>query len=403
MKKIGLLAVGGLAAALAAVSLPALAAPAVQASPIAAADLKPDPGVRYGVLHNGMHYQIMRNATPPHNASLRLRIGAGSLYERDDQRGIAHFIEHMVFNGTTHVPKGEFVKRLERAGLKFGPDTNAETTFDETVFMLDLPETDAATVDTALLLLREGVSEALFEPQAIDAERGIVLSEERTRATPAFRNALDALAYILKGDILPNRLPIGLTDILKQAPRERIVDFYNAYYRPDRATLIVVGDFDVDAMEAKIRRQFGDWAPKGAAGPELTPSRIGPRGLEAHVFVEPGVGNTVSLAWVAPPDLHPDSRAVRRERFVRGLVNRGGLQPTLHQRDDHAPGPRRKSRDRRAVRRRAARQVAGRAERDRRRAAAGGGAGLHQGGDRARDHRGSRRPHRGRSRRLDPP
>src|SRR6185437_4458213 len=107
--------------------VPAVAATStpVAATAASASELKADPAVRFGVLPNGMHYEIMHNATPPHNASLRLRMDVGSMYEREDQRGLAHFIEHMMLNGTTHVPEGEFVKRLERAGLKFGPDTNA--------------------------------------------------------------------------------------------------------------------------------------------------------------------------------------------------------------------------------------------------------------------------------------
>jgi zinc protease len=307
------------AAALALLSPLCLTAPAyAQVQPAQqATGLRPDPAVRSGVLPNGMHYEIMRNGTPPHNASLRLRIAVGSLYEREDQRGIAHFIEHMVFNGTTHVPKGEFIKRLERAGLKFGPDTNASTQFDQTVYMLDLPETDDATVDTALLLLRETAGEVSFAPDAIQSERGVVLSEERVRATPAFRNAVDELGYLYKGDLLPNRLPIGLTDVLKTAPRERFVEFYNSYYRPERATLVVVGDFDPDAMEAKIRARFGDWKARGPAGPEVPASAIGARAPEAHVFSEPGVSNEVSVAWVGPPDLRPDSAAVKSEKLVR--------------------------------------------------------------------------------------
>ena len=278
--------------------------------------------MRFGVLPNGMRYQILRNATPPHNASLRLRIDVGSMYERDNERGLAHFTEHMVLNGTRNVPEGEFVRRLERAGLKFGPDTNATTDFRQTIYMLDLPKTDAATVDTALFLLREVAGEATFVPTAIDSERGIVLSEERTRATPQLRNAEDELAYLLKGDVLPTRLPIGLPDIIKTAPRERFAAFYDAYYRPERATLIAVGDFEVDAMEAKIRAQFGSWKARGKAGAELPPPAMAPRRAESHVFVEPGVATRVSLSWVRAPDLRPDTRATR----VEGLTDQLGLQ-----------------------------------------------------------------------------
>jgi zinc protease len=315
------LMLGAGAAALASITVAAAAAPAATpaAAPAAAAALRADPAVRSGTLANGMRYEILRNATPPHNASLRLRIDAGSMYEREDQRGIAHFIEHMVFNGTTHVPEGEFVKRLERIGLAFGPDTNASTEFQQTVYMLDLPETDANSVDTALFLLREAVGEATFAPAAIDRERGIILSEERTRANPALRGLEDELGYLFKGDVLPTRLPIGSTDVIKTAGRDRFVEFYNAYYRPERATLIIAGDVDPDATEAKIRAAFGSWKGKGKAGPELPPARIAARASEAHVHSEAGLPNRVSLAWVRPADLRADSEAVRREELVGQL------------------------------------------------------------------------------------
>lgn len=313
----------GAAAALALAASGVAAAPTpVDANGAIVSDLQADPAVRFGMLPNGMRYQILRNATPPHNASLRLRIEVGSMYEREDQRGLAHFIEHMVLNGTRNVPEGEMIRRLERAGLKFGPDTNASTDFDQTVYMLDLPETDAETVDTALFLLREVAGEATFAPSAIDSERGIVLSEERTRATPQLRNAEDELSYLLKGDILPARLPIGKTEVLRSAPQAAFREFYDAYYRPERATLIAVGDFDVDAIEKKIRAQFGSWTARGKAGPELAPSRIATRGAESRAFIDPGVPSRVSMSWVAPPDLRPDSRAVRSEDLLPALAIR---------------------------------------------------------------------------------
>jgi len=282
-------------------------------------DIRPDPRVRFGALANGMRYAIVKNATPPGEASLRLRIDAGSLEERDDQSGIAHFLEHMVLNGTRNVPEGEFVRRLERHGLKFGPDTNASTSYDQTVYMLDLPETDAETIDTALFLLREVAGEALLDSAAIDRERGIILSEERTRAGPQLRIFNDEIHYLLKGDALPERLPIGSTEIVRTAPRERFVEFYQGYYRPERATLIVTGDFDVDAMEARIRSRFGSWRAKGAPAADAAPARLGARGTETHVFVAPGGAARVTISWVRPPDLRADTKAHRNERLAGQL------------------------------------------------------------------------------------
>jgi zinc protease len=300
---------------------PKAAAAAVPADAWAhgSSDLQPDSNVRFGTLPNGMRYAIMKNATPPGEASLRLRIDAGSLNEAEDQRGLAHFLEHMVLNGTKNVPEGEFVRRLERHGLKFGPDTNAYTSFDETVYMLDLPETDAETVDTALFLLREVAGEATLDPKAIDAERGIILSEERTRATPQLRVFIDEIGYMVKDDLLAQRLPIGQTEIIRTAPRERLARFYEGYYRPERATLIATGDFDVAAMETKILNLFGNWQGKGAPAADPAPPKLGDRDTEARVYVEAGAPTRASISWVSPPDLRPDTRARRLERLVEQL------------------------------------------------------------------------------------
>jgi zinc protease len=299
------------------------AAPAPHTAPHwaqTASDLQADPRVRFGILPNGMRYAIMKNATPPGEASLRLYVGAGSLEEQDDQQGLAHFIEHMVFNGTKHVPEGEFIRRLERHGLKFGPDTNASTNFDQTIYMLDLPEIDADTVDTGLYLLREVADEATLATSAIDSERGIILSEERTRATPGLRAFIDQIGFLLKGDLLPRRIPIGQTEIIRTAPRDRFVRFYEQYYRPDNSVLVAVGDFDVDAMETKIRTQFGSWQATGPAGADAPPAALPKRKTETRLYVEPGLPTQVGISWVRPPDLRPDSKARRAARTIDSLA-----------------------------------------------------------------------------------
>lgn len=296
------------------------APPAANAWLQASSDLPADPDTRFGTLPNGMRYAIRRNATPPHNASLRLRIDAGSLAEADDQRGLAHFIEHMVMNGSTNVPEGEFVRRLERHGLRFGPDTNATTEFTQTYYKLDLPETDAATVDEALFLLREVAGEASFTPAAIDRERGIIQSEERTRATPALRMVMDQLGFFMPGQLITRRFPIGTPEVIAQAQRDRFLALYRAYYRPERATLIVVGDFDPDEMERKIRDRFSNWRGQGPAGPNPALGAVAPRQTGARIHVEAGLPNQVVMAWVRPPDLRPDNRATRAAKLDEALV-----------------------------------------------------------------------------------
>ncbi|MFZ0266210.1 M16 family metallopeptidase [Caulobacter sp.] len=287
--------------------------------PQAVSDVAPDPRVRFGVLPNGMRYAIQKNATPPGQAALRLWFDAGSLNETDDQQGLAHFLEHMAFNGSKNVPEGDMVKILERHGLSFGADTNASTGFSQTTYQLDLPKTDDDTVETGMMLLREAAGELTIAPDAVDRERGVVLSEERTRDGPGYRVFVNTFGFQLQGQRPPQRLPIGKTEILKTAPAQRIRDFYQAWYRPENAVVVAVGDFDVDAMEAKIKARFGDWKPQGQPGvrPDLGP--VAKRGLTAKVLVEPGAQTSVQMAWIAPPDLELETRAKDKEELVKAL------------------------------------------------------------------------------------
>jgi zinc protease len=314
----GQIAGGALAATPAAAIQTAAEAPS-DPWPQAASDIPADPAVRFGTLPNGMRYALLKNATPPGQASLRLRIDAGSLMEDDDEQGLAHFMEHMAFNGTTNIPENELLRILERLGLAFGADTNAFTTLDQTAYILELPRTDDETVDAALRIMREQVSEALMAPDAIDAERGVIEGEERTSNSPARRAFAAQLALLAPGQRASQRLPIGDMEVIRTAPRDRFVSFYEAYYRPSRATMIAVGDFDVDVMEAKIRGAFETWQPRAADGPEPDLGQVATRGAETRVLVEPGVQSTVELNWIQTPDTDPDTVAERRSRLVRNL------------------------------------------------------------------------------------
>ncbi|MFI4966200.1 MAG: M16 family metallopeptidase [Caulobacterales bacterium] len=287
--------------------------------PQARSDVPADPDVRFGALPNGMRYAIKRQAIPAGQASLRLRFDAGSLMETDAQAGLAHFLEHMAFNGSKAVPEGEMVKILERHGLAFGADTNASTNFDETVYKLDLPKTDDDTVDTSLKLLREAASNLTLAQSAVDRERGVVLSEERASDSPAYRVFKQRLSFLLRGQRMPTRLPIGKVDILQKAQASLIADFYHHYYRPERATLVAVGDFDPAAMEAKIRARFGDWKAVGPAGPEPDLGQVRDRKTEAKLLVEPGAPLSLQVTWVRPPDLRADRMAKRRSDLIERL------------------------------------------------------------------------------------
>ncbi len=285
----------------------------------AASDIPADSNVRFGVLSNGMQYAILRNATPPGQASFRLRIDAGSLMENENQLGLAHFMEHMAFNGTTNIPENDLLRILERRGLAFGADTNAYTSFDETVYMLELPNAADGTVDDSLRIMREQVSEALMAADAVDDERNVIVGEERLRNTPGLRSIKAQLGLFAPGQRISNRLPIGDLNIIRTAPRERFVEFYQGYYRPERATFIAVGDFDVDQLEAKVRAAFESWRPTGPAGPEPDLGAVAPRGPETRILIEPGVQSSIELGYIRAPDRDPDSVAERRENLIRRL------------------------------------------------------------------------------------
>ncbi len=309
----------------------ALAAPAHPLSPPErwahdGADLKPDPAVRYGVLANGMRYAILRNETPRGRAAVRLRIGLGALQEQDNQAGLAHFLEHMAFNGSKNVPEGEMVKILERKGLAFGPDTNAYTSFDETVYMLDLPSVDADMLDTALMLMRETAGNLTLSETAIDAERGVIVAEERARATPNFRMFEAWTKFAMAGVRAPDRFPIGSMDVVRTATRERFVELYQGYYRPEQGLLVVVGDIDPDAIEAQVRAKFSDWSQPGAPGPLPDMGQPTQTPGAAQVFVDPGVPTLLWISTVAPLSRAPDSQARRLadtlEALGAAVVNR---------------------------------------------------------------------------------
>jgi len=290
--------------------------------PQAHSDIAADPAIRFGILPNGMRYEIMKNATPKGVVSIRFRIGAGSLNESDAQQGLAHFLEHMAFRGSAHVPEAEVWQDLQRLGLTVGADANAFTEATQTTYQFDLPKNDPATVASGLLRMRETASELTLAQTTMDAERGVVLSEERAGDVATYHMQKAQVAFLLKDQRLPNRLPIGQTDVIQHAPVSLIADFYHAYYRPERATLIVVGDIDVDAIEAQIKARFSDWKPVGAAGtdPVLGPPLARP--AQTKLFVEAGIPPQITMAWVKPYEASVDTEASERRDFVEliGLV-----------------------------------------------------------------------------------
>lgn len=278
-------------------------------------DLQPDPGVKYGVLSNGMRYAIMPNTQPAGAVSLKLRFASGSLQENDNQQGLAHFLEHMAFNGSKNVPEGEFVKLLQRRGLQFGAHTNASTNFDETVYMLELPKNTPDLIDTGLMLFREVGGNLTLSAEAIEREKGVVLSEMRARDSPEYRSYVKRLKTWYDGQREPERMPIGKKEMIEGATREIVAEYYQRNYRPERAFLVVTGDVDVAAIEKLITAKFRDW--KGV-GPDLPDPDMGTpkeRGLTVASHIEPNISEDVTVTWFQPAGWEADTAAVRKQKF----------------------------------------------------------------------------------------
>lgn len=286
-------------------------------------DLPVDPGYRFGRLANGMRYVVRRNTTPSGTAEVRMEVAAGSLDERvdkdRDERGFAHFVEHMAFEGSTHVPEGKMVKLLQREGLAFGADTNAETSFQHTLYKLNIPRTRPELVDTALMLMRETASELKFAPASVARQRGVVLSELRDGKGYALDNLKDQLAFFYPNATYPKRLPIGVPESLEKATPEALAAFWRREYVPARTTLIVVGDIDPDAVEATIRRRFEDWQPTPPA-PRLPEGKVEPgrKGLTG-AFTNPALSERITVTRLGKWLKEPDTAAQRRTDLLRSI------------------------------------------------------------------------------------
>lgn len=214
--------------------------------------------VEMGKLANGLTYYIQQNGYPEKRVELRLVVNAGSILETKKQLGLAHFVEHMLFNGTKKFPKNEIVSYLQSIGVRFGNDLNAYTNFDETVYMLSVPTDKPELVDKGLEILREWAGNATFDPVEIDKERGVVLEEWRLDRGAEQRMQDKQLPIILKGSMYAERLPIGTEKVLRTFRHQEAISFYKDWYRPNLMAVIVVGDIEVGEIEQKIKNLFSD-------------------------------------------------------------------------------------------------------------------------------------------------
>lgn len=289
-----------------------------------ASDVAVDPEVRFGALPNGLRYAIRRNAEPPGRVSLRLHIDAGSLHEQDDQRGVAHFLEHMVFNGSRSFPDVEnLLGRMQRLGIAFGAHANAYTSFDETVYMLDLPNLEKDTLELAFDVMRDFGDGALLKEEEIDKERGVILSEKRSRDSVEMRLMEKQFNFLMPQHLITHRFPIGIEEVIKNAQRDRFTSFYSEYYIPKNMTFVVVGDIDPDEYETRIKEAFGSMENplKVGAEPELGTIPQG-FGFRAAIFADKEVkSDELGITFVQPFEPEQDTVANRIDRMPLNIAH----------------------------------------------------------------------------------
>ncbi|NNE70227.1 MAG: insulinase family protein, partial [Rhodothermales bacterium] len=274
-----------------------------------------------GTLANGLTYFIRENQRPENRAALWLAVNAGSILEEDDQQGLAHFLEHMAFNGTRDFEKQELVDYLESIGMRFGPDLNAYTSFDETVYMLEVPTDSLEVLDQALLIMENWASGITLDEEEIEKERGVVLEEMRAGKGAQARVRDKQFPTLLKGSAYPDRIPIGTEEVLSTAPTEAFRRFYERWYRPDNMAVIAVGDFDASDIERRITERFS-----GIARPE-SPLDRPDHPIPAHdetlvtVISDPELTSTSFVVYNLFPKRTATTEADNRRAFVEGVYH----------------------------------------------------------------------------------
>ena len=291
------------------------AKPAPRDSFALTAPLPMDPAVKIGTLPNGIRYYIRKNAKPEKRAELRLVVNAGSILEDDDQRGLAHFVEHMAFNGTTSFAKNDIVKYLEGIGVRFGADLNAYTGFDETVYILPVPTDSAGILEKSFRFLGDVASGIRFDSLDVVAERGVVLSEWRDGLGAGERLRDQQFPVIFRGSRYAERLPIGKPEILEKANPGPVRRFWRDWYRPDLMAVVAVGDADPVRLERIIRQTFGGI----------------PRRASARARIQPGVPthDSTLVTIATDKELTSSSVGVLWKRAARATRTVGDLRSDL--------------------------------------------------------------------------
>lgn len=294
--------------------------------------VKNDPDLNLETLPNGFTIAVYKSIEPPKRVSMRLLVRRGSLTESDSQQGIAHFVEHMAFNGTKNFPKGEMVEYFQRLGMAFGADTNAHTSFSETVYKIDMPENSAALIDDGLKLLCDYASTIEFEQSEIDRERGVILAEKKSRDTAPYRASVGLIRELCANSKIAERLPIGKDDVISSASRPEFLNFYRANYRPENMALVVVGDVDTAKILAEAKKYFSDLKADSQVAPSQPPTEVfnvsveGGKGVFASEYFDADMrDSSAGIYLVSAPKFKSDTpeRRVRDFRMyaISKLIN----------------------------------------------------------------------------------
>ena len=283
-----------------------------------------DKKVRVGKLDNGITYYIRANKKPEGRVQFRLVVNAGSVLEDEDQLGLAHFTEHMAFNGTEYYPHNELISKLQAKGVQFGGHVNAYTSFDQTVYYVNMPN-DAEMLEMGMKILDGWASKLLMDPKEIDAERGVIIEEWRGRLGAQDRLQKQYWPIMFKDSRYANRIPIGTEEVLKTFQRPTIVRFYEDWYRPDLQAVIIVGDIDVDAIEAKVKEYFTD--NKMPANPKERPYYNVPDNKEPLVAIatdKDASSANIQMFWKhaqAPKGTIGDYRQMLVRTLAENIIN----------------------------------------------------------------------------------
>ena len=285
-------------------------------------DLPPDPNLVFGKLPNGFRYVLMKNKTPLDRVSMHLMVNAGSLNETDDQQGYAHFLEHMLFNGTTHFKPGELVRYFQSIGMDFGADANARTGFTDTVYDVLLPNGSRQSIADGLKVMRDFADGALLLPEEIDRERNVVLAEKLTRDSSSYRTFEASFLFSFPDSLISKRLPIGDENDLKKVDHTSLKWFYDTWYRPETMMLIAVGDLDPAVASRLIEESFTSLYSRAEAQPALDIGKIDHRGVKPfyHHDAESGTAN-VGIETLFRTTVQSDAIRFQQEETLADLVD----------------------------------------------------------------------------------